>query len=108
MLLDDDVVADGEAKAGALSSRFGREERIENLFLHARRDSSAVIANPNLHTIAKIFGRGSESRLVAAAVCFRSASAGDRNGPDRKTIAQYRNSNGTSISADRRQLTERV
>src|SRR5262245_14982513 len=73
MLLDDDVMADGEAKAGALSGRFGREERVENLFLHVRRDAGAIIANPDFHTIAKVFGGGSEGRLVVAAVCFRSA-----------------------------------
>jgi hypothetical protein len=73
MLFDNNVVADGEAKPGALSSRFGREERVEHLFFHVRRDASAVIANSNLHTIAKVFGRGSERRLVVAAVCLRFA-----------------------------------
>ena len=29
MLLDNDVVADGEAKSGAFSGRFGSKERIE-------------------------------------------------------------------------------
>ena len=61
MLLDDDVVADGEAKAGALSGRFGREERIEHLFFHVRRNTRAVIADPDFHTIAEVFGRGSKS-----------------------------------------------
>jgi hypothetical protein len=72
MLLDDDVVTDGEAKAGAFSSRFGREERVEHLFFHVRRDASAVIADPDFYTIAKVFGRRSEGRLVVAVVCFRS------------------------------------
>src|SRR5262245_26227507 len=73
MLLDDDVVADGEAKAGAFSSRFGRKERVEHLFFYVRRDASAVVANPDFHTIAKVFGRGSKDRLVVAAICFRFA-----------------------------------
>jgi len=36
MLLDEDVVADREAEAGALSRRFGREERVEHLLFHQR------------------------------------------------------------------------
>jgi hypothetical protein len=59
MLLDDDVVADGETKAGAFASRFGREEGIEHLFFHVRWNPGAVVANPDFHTIAKVFGRGS-------------------------------------------------
>jgi hypothetical protein len=72
MLLDDDVVADGEAKAGAFSSRFGREERVEHLFFHVRRNTGPVIADPDFHTIAKVFGRGSKGGLVVAAICRRS------------------------------------
>ena len=34
MLLHDDVVADGEAKASAFSGRLGREEWVEYLFFH--------------------------------------------------------------------------
>jgi hypothetical protein len=73
MLLDNDVVADGETKASAFSRRLGREERVEHLFLYVGRYASAVIANPDFHTIAKVFGRGPERRLVVAAVCFRPA-----------------------------------
>ena len=73
MLLDDDVVADGKAKASALSGRFGRKGWIEHLLLHVRCNASAIIANFYFHTIAKVFGRGSKGRLVVAAVCFRSA-----------------------------------
>jgi hypothetical protein len=61
VLLDDDVVADGEAKAGALSGRFGREERVEHLFFHVGQNTSAVVADPDFHTIAKVFGRGTGS-----------------------------------------------
>ena len=42
MLLDDDVVTDGEAKAGAFSGRLGRKERIEDLLLHLGRNASAI------------------------------------------------------------------
>ena len=58
MLLDDDVVADGEAKASAFSGRLGREEWVEHLFFHIRRNAGAVVADLDFHTIAKIFGRG--------------------------------------------------
>jgi len=54
MLLDDDVVADGEAKAGAFSGRLGREKRVEYLFFHVGRDASAVITNPDLYAITKV------------------------------------------------------
>ena len=46
MLLDDDVAADGKATASAFSSRLGREERVEHLLFHVRRDAGAVVANP--------------------------------------------------------------
>ena len=73
MLLDDDVVADGEAKASAFSSWFGCEERIEHLFLHLGRNAGAVVADPDFHTIAKVLGGGSKGRLVVTAIGFRSA-----------------------------------
>jgi hypothetical protein len=79
MLLDDDVVADGEAKAGAFSRRLGREERVEHLFLHVRRDAGTVIAYPNFYTIAKVFGRRREGRLVV--VDLKTQRLGPRSVP---------------------------
>jgi hypothetical protein len=73
MLFDDDVVADRETKPGALSGRFGGEERVEHLVLHLKRNTSAVVADPYFHTIAKVFGRDSKDRLVVAAGYLRSA-----------------------------------
>src|SRR5262245_25873195 len=73
MLLDNDVVADGEAKTSAFSGRLGREERVEHLFLNVRRHAGAIVADSDFHTIAKVFGRGRESRLVVATIGFRSA-----------------------------------
>ena len=70
MLLDDDVVADGQAKPGAFSGRLGREERIEHLLLHLGRNAGAVVADPDLHAVAEVFGRGSKGRLVVAAICL--------------------------------------
>ena len=55
MLLDDDIVADGEAEPGALASRFGRKERVEDLVLHLRRDASAIVADTDLYAIAAGF-----------------------------------------------------
>src|SRR5262249_8395954 len=51
MLLHDDVVSDGQAKASALASRFCCEERIEHLILNLRWNAGAVVANPNLNFI---------------------------------------------------------
>jgi hypothetical protein len=73
MLLDDDVVADREAKTSAFSGRFGCEERLEHLFFHVRRNASPGIADSNFHTIAEVFGPGREGRLVVAVLCFRFA-----------------------------------
>ena len=44
MLLDDDVVTNGQAEPGPFTGRLGRKERVEQLFLHLRRDTSAVVA----------------------------------------------------------------
>jgi hypothetical protein len=74
MLLDDDVMADGEAKPSAFSGRFRCEERIEHLFFHVRRNAGAVVANPDFHAIAEAFGRGSEDWLVITAIGLLSAS----------------------------------
>ena len=73
MLFDDDVMADGEAKTSAFSGRFSREKRVEHLFFYIGRHTSPVVANSDFHTIAKVFGRGSEERLVVAAAYLRSA-----------------------------------
>src|SRR6516165_10552031 len=67
MLLHDDVVSDGEAKASAFPGRLGREEGIEHLFLHLRRNADAVVANRDLYAIAEALRRRRESRLIAIA-----------------------------------------
>ena len=72
MLLDDDVVANGEAETRAFSRWFGREERIENLFLHLRRNASAIVSDRNFDMITKVFGGGSKPRFMAS-ICFRTA-----------------------------------
>ena len=55
-------------RPGAFSGGLGREERIEHLFLHVRRDAGAVVTDPDFNTIAKIFGRGREGWLVVAPI----------------------------------------
>jgi hypothetical protein len=66
MLLDDDVVADGEAKTSTFSGRFGGEERVEHLSFHVRRHAGAVVADSDFHTIAKAHGGSSKGRPVVA------------------------------------------
>src|SRR6476659_3444861 len=67
MLLDDDIVTDGKAKAGALSGRLGCEERVEHLLLHLGWNAGPVVADPDFHLIAKAAGRGRKGWLIAIA-----------------------------------------
>ena len=57
MLLDDDVVTDGETKPGSFSGRLGRKERIEDLLLHLGRDASAIVADLDLPPVPEVLGR---------------------------------------------------
>ena len=68
MLFDDDVVTDREPKAGSLTGGLGGEEGIEHLFLHLRRNAGAVVADPYLHAVAEVLGRGREGGLISLAV----------------------------------------
>ena len=68
MLLHDDIVADGEAKAGAFSGWLGGEERIEDLFLHLRRNPGAVVPNRDFHTVSEAACRDRKNRLIAIAI----------------------------------------
>jgi hypothetical protein len=45
MLLHDDVVSDGQAKASALSGGFSRREGIDHIFPDFGRNAGAVVAN---------------------------------------------------------------
>ena len=54
MLLDDDVVSDGQAKASTLASRFCCEEGIEHLFPYFGRNARAVVAYPDFNFVAKV------------------------------------------------------
>ena len=68
MLFDDDVVTYGKAEAGPFSSWFGRKKWIEHLFLYVRLNPGAIVADPDLNMVAKIFRRGREGRLIDFAV----------------------------------------
>src|SRR5262245_28314197 len=72
MLLHNDVVTDGEPKSGTFSSWFRCEERVGHLCLHLRRDTGAVVPNPDFHTIAKASCRGHQSWFIAIAISVRS------------------------------------
>jgi hypothetical protein len=61
-------VADGQAKASALSGWFGREEGIEHLVFYLGRNAGAVVANPDLYAVAKVLRRSRKSRLIAIAL----------------------------------------
>ena len=73
MLLDDDVVTDGQAKPGPFAGGLGREERIEHLLLHLGRNAGAVVADPDFDAVAEVLGRGSQRGLVVAAIRLRLA-----------------------------------
>ena len=70
MLLHDDVVSDGQAKASALSSGLCREEGIEHLFPDLGRNAGAVIANRDLYAVAEALRRSRKSRLMAIAIAL--------------------------------------
>jgi hypothetical protein len=68
MLLDDDIVTDREAEAGALAGWLRCEERIEHLFPDLRWNASAIVANRDLYSIAEVFCRRPNGRLKAIAI----------------------------------------
>ena len=70
VLLDDDVVTNGQAKPSPFTGRFCRKERVEQLFLNLRRNTGAVVAYSDFDTLAQILGRGSKRRFVVATICF--------------------------------------
>ena len=65
MLLDDDIVTNGKAKASALSGGFGCEKGIEHFSFYLIGNASAVVAYPDLNVIAEISGRCCQGGLEA-------------------------------------------
>ena len=73
MLLDNDVVAQRKAEARSFAGGLGRKERIEHLFLHFRRNTGTVVANPDFDAVAEALSHGSKLWLVVRSVAFRFA-----------------------------------
>src|SRR5262245_43871588 len=72
MLLDDDVVTDGEPEPGSFSGRLCCEERVEHLCFDFRWNTRAVIPNPDFHTITKASCRRHQGWFIAIAVSLGS------------------------------------
>jgi hypothetical protein len=47
MLLDDDVMTDGQTKPSSLANGLGREEWTKQLCLYLGRNAGAIVANPD-------------------------------------------------------------
>ena len=83
MLLDDDVVTNGQAEPSPFTGRLGRKEWVEQLLLHLGWDAGAVVADPDFDPVTEVLGRGGKRRLVAAtirfgfALCRRVEAVGD-------------------------------
>src|SRR5262245_41959125 len=67
MLLDNDVVTDGEPKPGPFAGRLRCEERVEHPFFYFGGNTRSVIPNPDFYTIAKASCRGHQGRFIAIA-----------------------------------------
>src|SRR5215469_14272953 len=76
MLRDNDVVTDRQAKASALAGWLGGEERIEHLLPDFGRNAGTIVAYPNLHSVAKVFGCRAQGLLIAIALRLRAALGG--------------------------------
>jgi hypothetical protein len=68
MLLDDDVVTNGQAEPSPFTGRFCRKERVEQLLLHLGWDAGAVVAYPDFDPVTEVLGRCSQRRLVVASI----------------------------------------
>jgi hypothetical protein len=55
MLFDNDIVTYRKAEAGTFSRWFGRKEGIEHFVFDLGRNASSIVANPDLHSVAKVF-----------------------------------------------------
>ena len=71
MLLDDDIVANRQAKPGPFACRLGRKERVEHFVFDFRWDAGAVVPDSDLDPVAEAFGRGLQDRLEIAPICLR-------------------------------------
>src|SRR5258708_27827093 len=67
VLFHNDVVTHRQSKPGAFAGRLGGKERIEHFFFHIRRNSGAVVADPDLDMICASFCRRAHDRLAIGA-----------------------------------------
>ena len=58
MLLDDDVVTNGQAQPSPFTGRLGRKEWVEQLLPHLGWYAGAVVANSDFDAVAEVLGRG--------------------------------------------------
>src|SRR4029453_7587353 len=68
MLFHNDVVTDGEPEPGSFSGRLRCEKRVEHLFFYSRRNTRAVVPNPDFHPIAKASCRSHKGWLITIAI----------------------------------------
>ena len=64
MLLHNNVVADLEPESSAFSSRFRCKERIEHFLSHLSWNACTVVADSDLHPIAKVFSADCKDRFI--------------------------------------------
>src|SRR3984957_2303697 len=65
VLLDDNVVAQREAKTGSFAGGLGRKERIEYLLPYLGKNTDTIVAHPDLDAVTETSGRDHQRRLVA-------------------------------------------
>src|SRR5215467_6823724 len=68
VLLRYDLVADRQSKPGALASRLGCEERLEQLVPVFQGNTDAVVPHPDLDVIAEFAGHDLQCRAVSSVV----------------------------------------
>ena len=66
MLLDDDVVTDGQTQPSPFTGRLRRKERVEQLLPRLGWNAGAIVAYPDFDLVAEVLGRRSQGRLVVA------------------------------------------
>src|SRR6516162_5160555 len=66
VLLRYDLVADRQPEPGALASRLGREERLEQLVPVFQGNTDAIVTHPDLDAFAELAGRDLQGRAVSS------------------------------------------
>src|SRR5581483_8641255 len=75
VLFHDDVMRHRQPEPGAFARRLGREEGVEHLLPHLRRDAGAVVADADLDMVGAASCRGADDRLEGGAAIVRLALA---------------------------------